>query len=61
MNWKFICFVLITLMMLYFAVDEWNQYLSAKDRFSKNAAIFYIGYFLIGAILAIYAAGKALF
>ena len=47
--------------MLYFAVDEWNQYLSAQDRFEKNAAIFYIGYFLIGAILAIYAAGKALF
>ena len=61
MNWKFICFVLITLIMLYFAVDEWQQYLSAKDRFGKNATIFYIGYFLIGAILAICAAGKALF
>lgn len=41
MNWKFRCFVLITLMMLYFAVDEWVKYLGAKDRLGKNISLFY--------------------
>ena len=40
MNWKFTCFVLIILIMLYFAVDEWQQYLSAKDRLGKNLSFF---------------------
>ena len=59
MNWKFRCFVLITLMMLYFAVDEWVKYLGAKDRLSKNACLFYIGFFIIMAIAAIYSAWQA--
>lgn len=59
MNWKFTCFVLIILIMLYFAVDEWQQYLSAKDRLGKNSSLFYIGYFLVIAILAVYSAWKA--
>lgn len=59
MNWKFRCFVLIALMMLYFAVDEWEKYLSAKERWVKNAYIFYIGFFIIIAIAAIYSAWQA--
>ena len=59
MNWKFTCFVLITLIMLYFAVDEWVKYLSAKDRLGKNACLFYIGFFIIMAIAAIYLAWQA--
>lgn len=59
MNWKFTCFVLITLIMLYFAVDEWEKYLSAKDRLGKNVSLFYTGYFLIIAIAAIYSAWQA--
>ena len=59
MNWKFNFFVLITLMMLYFAVDEWEKYLGAKERWVKNAYIFYIVFFIIMAIAAIYSAWQA--
>ena len=59
MNWKFRCFVLITLMMLYFAVDEWVKYLGAKDRLGKSISLFYIGFFIIMAIAAIYSAWQA--
>jgi len=59
MNWKFRCFVLITLMMLYFAIDEWVKYLGAKERWVKNAYLFYIGFFIIMAIGAIYSAWQA--
>lgn len=45
--------------MLYFAVDEWEKYLGAKERWVKNAYIFYIVFFIIMAIAAIYSAGKA--
>ena len=45
--------------MSYFAVDEWEKYLSAKERWVKNAYIFYIGFFIIIAIAAIYSAWQA--